>query len=47
MAIWILDEDTVVDRKQGNTNENPIPDDGTTTLWQPPVDLGEPAAVDT
>jgi hypothetical protein len=33
-TIRILDGDTVVDGKQGNTNENPIPDDETTTLRQ-------------
>jgi hypothetical protein len=33
-TIWILGEDTVVDGKQGNTNENPIPDDETTTPRQ-------------
>jgi len=46
-TIWILDGDTVVDRKQGNTNGNPIPDDETMTPWQCSAGWGGPAAVDT
>jgi hypothetical protein len=34
-TIWILEGDTVVNKNWGNTNGDPIPDDGTMT---PPVD---------
>jgi hypothetical protein len=37
-TIWILDGDTVIDKTQGDTNGDPIPDDETTTPRQGSAD---------